>query len=99
MTAEYVCISRACKSIVHFRQFSIELGWPQFDPSILYTDSQSSINLTKAPVIPRASKHILNQFHYQRSLQENNIIRLLKEGAHDLIPDMLTKSDNNFENK
>ena len=94
MTAEYVSISRAAKNIVHFRQLSIELGWPQLTPSIVHTDSQSSINLTKSQVIPRPSRHIMNQFHYQRSLLANNIIKFNKEGTHDLLPDMLTKSDN-----
>ena len=94
MTAEYVSITRAAKNVVHFRQLSIELGWPQPTPSILYNDSQSSINLTKSQIIPRPSRHIMNQFHYQRSLQANNIIQLQKEGTHNLIPDMMTKSDN-----
>ena len=94
MTAEYVSITRTAKNVVHFRQLSIELGWPQSFPSIIHTDSQSSINLTKSHIIPRPSRHIMNQFHYQRSLQATNIIKLQKAGTHNLIPDMMTKSDN-----
>ena len=94
MTSEYVSCGRLCKNVVYYRQFAIELGWPQLTPSLIYTDSQSSINLTRAPIIPRKSRHILNQFHYQRSLFANGIILPTKVGSHDLVPDMMTKSDN-----
>ena len=52
------------------------------------------MNLTRAPIIPRKSRHILNQFHCQRSLFANGIILPTKVGTHDLIADMMTKSDN-----
>jgi len=94
MTSEYISKTRLCKDLIYYRQFAIELGWPQLNPSLIYSDSQSSINLIRAPVVPRASRHIFNQYHYQRSLYANGIILPVKVGTHNLIPDMMTKSDN-----
>ena len=84
--------------MIYFRQLLIELGFPQPDPTILQTDSQSSISLVVAPQVTRKSRHIFIQHHFIRSLAKHGHIRPVHVGTNDIASDMLTKqlSPNKF---
>jgi hypothetical protein len=63
---EYVILSRTAKQLLHWRQFAADLGFPQLKPSIMLTDNSTSINLTKAPLIPAKFRHIELKHHHIR---------------------------------
>ena len=98
MSAEYKSLGRLAKKVIYFRQLLIELGFPQPDPTILQTDSQSSISLVVAPQVTRKSRHIFIQHHFIRSLAKHGHIRPVHVGTNDIASDMLTKqlSPNKF---
>ena len=51
MEAEYVCLTECGKQIAHYRALLAELGFPQENPTIIYEDNKSAIDLSKAPQI------------------------------------------------
>lgn len=88
---EYVTASKTAKSLVHFRQFARDLGFPQNKPSVMLQDNASSINLTTAPLVPSKSRHIALKHHHIRWLHKTHEIKPTHQGTNDVIPDALTK--------
>ena len=74
MEAEYVCMTECGKKIAHFRSLLAEIGFPQSHPTTIYEDNKSAIDLTKAPQIPRKSRHINIRHHYIRELVASNTV-------------------------
>ena len=60
MAAEYYSANKATLDISYFRQFATELGWPSKDPTILFLDCQTVINLIVAPEITNLVICVLN---------------------------------------
>ena len=90
MTSEYVSANNACKSIMHARQLSEQLGWSQpATPFML--DNKTSINLATAPEITRKAKHILQYHHYIRDLYRQRLLRFLYVASSANRADVLTK--------
>ena len=90
--SEYMGLSRCAQSVMFFRQFAISLGYPQPQPTVLYEDNQSAINLTVTPELPRRSRHILQRHHVLRFLYATHQIKPTHQGTHDIIPDGMTKT-------
>ena len=90
--SEYVGLSRLAQSTVFFRKFAISLGFPQPEPSTLFEDNKSAINLTVTPELPRRSRHILQRHHVLRALYLTRQIVPVHQGTHDIIPDGMTKT-------
>ena len=90
--SEYVGLSRLAISVVFFRSFAESLGFPQPEPSILYEDNKSAINLTTTPELPKRSRHILQRHHVIRFLYLSRKISPVHQGTHDIIPDGMTKT-------
>ena len=88
---EYVILSRTAKQLIHWRQFAEDLGFPQKNPSVMLTDNSTSINLTKAPLIPAKSRHIALKHHHIRWAYKSNQIIPQHQGTNDIIPDAATK--------
>jgi hypothetical protein len=88
---EYVILSRTAKQLLHWRQFAADLGFPQLKPSIMLTDNSTSINLTKAPLIPAKSRHIELKHHHIRWAYKTLQILPQHQGTNDIVPDAATK--------
>ena len=88
---EYVILSRTAKQLIHWRQFAEDLGFPQPKPSVMLTDNSTSINLTKAPLIPAKSRHIALKHHHIRWAYKTNQITPQHQGTNDIVPDAATK--------
>ena len=88
---EYVILSRTAKQLIHWRQFAEDLGFPQKNPSVMLTDNSTSINLTKAPLIPAKSRHIALKHHHIRWAYKTNQIIAQHQGTNDIVPDAATK--------
>ncbi|KAF3665399.1 hypothetical protein FXO37_11029 [Capsicum annuum] len=88
--AEYVAIAEAGKEMIWLADYLKELGKKQRE-KILYTDSQSAIQLVKNPVYHSKTKHIRRRYHFTRMAVEKGDTCLEKiEGAKNST-DMLTK--------
>ena len=88
--AEYVAIAEAGKEMIWLADYLEELGKKQSE-KILYSDSQSAIQLVKNPVYHSKTKHIRRRYHFTRRAVEDGDMCLEKiEGAKNPA-DMLTK--------
>jgi hypothetical protein len=90
--AEQAAACDAAKEIVHLRALLKDIGFEQREPTVLYTDSQSSIALNKKQGSRGRSKHIDVRMFYVRELINNNIIDLQWMPGEDLPADLLTKA-------
>ena len=88
---EYVILSRTGKQLIHWRQFAEDLGFHQRKPSVMLTDNSTSINLTKAPLIPAKSRHIALKHHHIRWAYKTDQIIPQHQGTNDIVPDAATK--------
>ena len=70
--AEYVAIAEAGKEMIWLADYLEELGKKQ-SKKILYSDSQSVIQLVKNPVYHSKTKHIRRRYHFSRRAMEDGI--------------------------
>ena len=91
MSSEYVCLAECGKKIVHLRQLLADVGFEQKEPTVIYEDNQSAIDLAVAPQIPRKSRHILVRHHYIRDLVATKIVTIKHLGTDQMVADLLTK--------
>lgn len=89
--AEYVSLSEACQESVAIRRFLDEVDYKQKNPTLVFEDNQSCIQLASCERIGRRSKHIETRYHYVRDLNETNIIDLNYCPTEDMVADIMTK--------
>jgi hypothetical protein len=89
--AEYVAMTEAGKEMVWLKGFLDELG-KKNEKSVLHSDSQSAIFLTKNPAYHSRMKHIQLRYHFIRSLLESEQLILEKIRGTENPVDMFTKS-------
>jgi hypothetical protein len=77
MTTEYYSAGASCSAIVHYRQLSTDLGWNVLEPTTLYLDNKTAIDLACAPEVSRRSRHIFVKHHWIRQLVRDRQIDLL----------------------
>ena len=88
--AEYVEIAEAGKEMIWLTDYLEELGKKQSE-KILYSDSQSAIQLVKNLVYHSKTKHIRRRYHFTRRAVEDGDMCFEKiEGAKNPT-DLLTK--------
>ena len=88
--AEYVAIAEAGKEMILLADYLEEFFKKQSE-KILYSDSQSAIQLVKNTFFHSKTKHIRRRYHFTRRVVENGDMCLEKiEGAKNPA-DMLTK--------
>ena len=87
---EYVVIAEAGKEMIWMTDYLEELGKKQSE-KILYSDSQSAIQLVKNSVYHSKTKHIRRRYHFtHRAVQDGDMCLEKIEGAKNPA-DMLTK--------
>jgi len=91
MSAEYYSASKATLDISYFRQFATELGWPPKDPTTLFLDCQTAINLIVAPEITKKSRHMRAKHHYIRERVVDGEILVMHVSKEEMRADFLTK--------
>ena len=89
--AEYVAITEATKEMIWLQTFLGELD-QDHEGSVLYSDSQSVIQLAMNPVYHARTKHIQLRYHFIRSTLEDGILVLEKIVGSQNPTDMFTKS-------
>ena len=90
--AEYMALSDATKEIKWLRQLLQDLGWQQNSATLLKSDNQGAIHLSKNPEYHKRTKHIDYRYHYIQQEQENGSIKIEYVATDKQPADMLTKS-------
>lgn len=89
--AEYVAIALAAKEAVWERSLLQELGVLITTPTVINSDSQSAIHVTRNGIINPRTKAINIKHHFLKDLSTNNIISICYKPTGDQIADALTK--------
>jgi hypothetical protein len=89
--AEYMALSSACQEALYLRSLLSEIGLVMNDPTVIYCDSTSAINLTKHDIEHGRSKHINTRFHFIRDQIMCNLIKVVKIPTIENRADMVSK--------
>ena len=69
-----------------------EFGFEQQQPTPLWCNNQSAINLSKDLVLHQHNKHIELHMHFIRNLVHDRVIKVLYCPIDDQVADIFTKS-------
>ena len=89
--AEYIAAGETIKDLAWIQQLINELGLEQENPTTLYTNNQSAIDLTDKSNTEKRFKHIDLRYHYIRQQVQNGKIQIKHMGTTDLPADELIK--------
>jgi hypothetical protein len=92
MEAEYVALSQAGRKILEFRYLLEDVGFPQTQPTTIFEDNMSAINLAIAPHVTRKSRHIHTRHHFIRDLVNQQLVKVCHLPTQDMLADFFTKS-------
>ena len=82
----------ACSEIIWLRGLLAELGFPQTEPTSLYADNTSAIQIVANPVFHERTKHIEVDCHSIRDAYDERLISLPHVITQLQIADILTKA-------
>lgn len=97
--AEYIALSTTAKEMLYLNQFMFELTNVNMQPSKIYVDNTSSINLAKNAAYHDRTKHIDVRYHHLRDNIEKKKIEVEFVPTNENIADALTKSLNGPKTK
>jgi transposase InsO family protein len=89
--AEYMAASEATREAINWRMLLNELGFDITKPTIILSDNQGSIALTKNPEHHARSKHIDIRHHYVREQVALGSVEMNYINTDDMTADVLTK--------
>jgi hypothetical protein len=90
--AEYMAATQATREAVWWRAFLSELGMPSTNTTtIIHSDSQGAIALSKNPEHHKRTKHIDIQHHYVREQVAAGSVVLPYISTEEMVADVLTK--------
>ena len=90
--SEYRAMSTACSEILWLRGLLGELGFPQTEPTSLYADNTSAIQIVANPVFHERTKHIEVDCHAIREAYDNHVISIPHINTQFQVADILTKA-------
>ena len=90
--AETYAVDEVCKEIVWLRVLLSELGYTQDKPTIVYTDSQSTIDTVATAGNFQKQKQYNRNINYIRELVSAGIVKLVHIEGEEQHADMLTKN-------
>ena len=89
--AEFVAAARCASQVVWMRRVLEQLGHVQKRGTLVMRDNNSTVKLSKNPVMHGRSKHIDIRFHFLREFAKDRIVELLHCGTEELTADVMTK--------
>ena len=89
--AEYIAATIAACHAVWLRIPLKDMGHTAKDPTSIFYDNNSAIQLSKHNVFHRKRKHIDTHYHFIRELVNEKQISLLFCGSKEQLADMFTK--------
>ena len=90
--AKYVAITHGTKEALWLRSLLSQLFDTVLDPTTLFSDNQSAIQLTKDHQYHARMKHIDIQFHFIQYIVEGGSIRLVYCPTDVMVANTLTKA-------
>ena len=85
--AAAMCVCQA----IWIKRILKELGHSNEGCTQVISDNNSTIKLSKNPVMHRRSKHIDVRYHFLRNLTREGTIALVYYGSQDQMVDLMTK--------
>jgi hypothetical protein len=76
---------------MEFRFFLEDVEFPQTEPTVIYEDNMSAINLAVAPAVTRKSRHIHIRHHFIRDCVAQGSIRVEHLPTARMLADYYTK--------
>jgi hypothetical protein len=89
--SEYMAIGEATRECMWLRSLTAAIGLPQPHPTLLLTDNDAAMALSKDPRFHSRAKHINTKWHYIRECVDNNFIHVTHVPSKDNVADILTK--------
>ena len=89
--AEIKALDLAIREATWFRGFLYELGYPQTQPTIIYTDNKAATILADTNNISDLTGHLVLRINYIHQEQQNNNIKLKWINTENNVADILTK--------
>lgn len=89
--AEYMTTTHAAKEAMWLRQLLAQMGFTQEQPTVIRSDNQGAIALSKHPGHHSRTKHIDLRHHFIRYKVESGDIQLMWCPTEDMTADVLTK--------
>jgi hypothetical protein len=90
--SEGISMNVGCKNMMWTRGLLEELGHRQSDPTPIYCDNSSAVQLVYNPVFHKRSKHLRLKLRLIKDLVEQEQARVLKIETKDNVSDIFTKS-------
>jgi hypothetical protein len=90
--AEFVGAHHISKAIAWIRDLLSELGFPQLEPTVLFEDNQSTIQLLNNPGNGGKTRYISLKYNIVREMIHNNEIQMVYLPSEEMTSDMLTKA-------
>ena len=78
-------------NIVWFKQLLASMKIEIKDPTVIYCDNTSAINISKNPMMHTKTKHISIKYHFLRELVQDKEVRLEYVNTKEQIVDIFTK--------
>ena len=89
--AEYIAASAVAREVIWVRRLLNEIQHQCVEPTVLYVDNRSTIQLCKYPSSVRSTKHIETRFHFIREKVESNELQVEHIAGEDQLADICTK--------
>jgi len=90
--AEYTAILHATRQAIWLQNLLEGLGYTQEEPTVLYSDNQSAIILTRDAQFHARSKHFDVQNHFVREKVESGVVDIIYVPTDNNIADVFTKA-------
>lgn len=90
--AEFVAAASCVCQGIWMRRLLEALGHSQDKSTTVYCDNNSTIKLSKNPVLHGRSKHIDVRFHFLRDLTSDGIVELVHCTTEKQVADIMTKA-------
>lgn len=85
-------MSTACSKIIWLHGLLVELGYPQTEPTSLYTDNTSVIQIVANPIFHERTKHIEVDCHSICDAYDDRLIALPHVNTHLQLANILIKT-------
>ncbi|GAA0141429.1 transmembrane signal receptor [Lithospermum erythrorhizon] len=89
--AEFIAAAICACQAIWMKRILAEIGYVQDKCTLIHCDNNSTIKLSRNPVMHGRSKHIDVRFHFLRNLTKEKVISLIFCGTTDQIVDIMTK--------
>lgn len=90
--AEFVALTACACQAIWLKRVLEELHFKQDGATVIYCDNDSTIKLSKNPVLYGRTKHIDVRLHFLRDYTKEGIIDIFYYRSEDQIADIMTKS-------